>query len=349
MGSSLSVEAQLAAALTHSSVPSNVDIHCLICHAFGTVKADRLMTLLLMLQSAKRRTARELAEALEVSQRTIYRDVDALAIAGVPVHADRGPDGGISLADGYRRALTHFADEEIRALFVSNSAILADLGLSSGLNRALDKLRGALSDVQRRAAEKTRGRIHIDQRRWNQTNPSVERLSLLHRAVWDDRRLELHYEDRKRAVTARAVDPFGLVSKAGVWYLVARTPDGFRSFRVDRIRDVAERSERFERPLDFDLDAHWRATTSQVEEHRPDAFSATIQATPDAIDDVCAYWPTERVREDDPLTIRIRFSSKDSAVHHIMSWGASVRVLEPLDLCASVVERARDLLLLYGG
>src|ERR1700722_7555120 len=109
------------------------------------MKADRLMSLLLLLQAAQRRTARELAQTLEVSQRTIYRDVEALSAAGVPVYADRGPEGGISLAAGYRRPLTHFADEEIRALFVSNSALLADLGLGGGLDRALDKVRGALS------------------------------------------------------------------------------------------------------------------------------------------------------------------------------------------------------------
>jgi predicted DNA-binding transcriptional regulator YafY len=312
------------------------------------MKADRLMTLLLLLQGAERRTARELAGTLEVSQRTIYRDVDALSAAGVPVFADRGPDGGISLAAGYRRALTHFGDEEIRALFVSNSAILADLGLGGGLDRALDKVRGALSDVQRRAAEKSRGRIHIDQRRWNQSDPPRDKLALLHRAVWDERRIALHYEDRKGANSERVVDPFGLVSKAGIWYVVARTSEGFRSFRVDRIRDAVELAERFERPADFDLDAHWRSSTSKVEEEQFRAYVTVLRATPDTIDDVCSYWPFERLDASDPLTVRVRFSTKDTALRHLLVWGAGVEALEPAELRELVAAAARALIARYG-
>ncbi|MGZ3516320.1 MAG: helix-turn-helix transcriptional regulator [Vulcanimicrobiaceae bacterium] len=311
------------------------------------MKADRLIALLLLLQNAERRTAQELAAALEVSQRTIYRDVDALAVAGVPVLADRGPAGGISLSAGYRKALTHLAEEEIRALFVANTAVLADLGLGSGLDRALDKLRGTFSDAQRRAAEKVRGRIYIDQRRWNQGDPPVEKLALLHRAVWDDRRVRLEYEDRQRALSTRAVDPFGLVSKAGVWYLVARTQEGYRSFRIDRIRDVVELQERFERPADFDLDEHWRATTMQMVEKQPRGLTVTLRASPDAIDDVCSYWPYERVDSDDALTVRMSFSSEEAALRNCVMWGAGVEILDSPALCEAVIAHARKILARY--
>jgi predicted DNA-binding transcriptional regulator YafY len=306
------------------------------------MKADRLVSLLLLLQSAPRRTARELARTLEVSERTIYRDVDALCISGVPVLTERGAEGGISLAEGYRKALMHFGEDEIRALFISGSAVLSDLGMGANLDRALDKLRGGLSDVQRRAAEKVRGRILIDQRRWNQSDPPFEKLSLLRRAVWEDRRVEITYEDRLRTVTRRAVDPYGLVSKAGVWYLVAGTPEGFRSFRVDRMREVIELGERFERAPDFDLNAHWRDAAAKMIISRPQ-FPVVLRVKPEAMEMVRGYWPTECADEHDESLIRVLFSTQEAALFHIVAWNDDVELVEPLWLCAKIVERARSI------
>jgi len=304
------------------------------------MKADRLVSLLLLLQSAPRRTARELAKRLEVCDRTIYRDIDALSASGVPVYAERGPEGGISLADGYRKALLHFGEDEVRALFISGSAILADLGLGANLDRALEKLRGGFSDVQRKAAEKARGRIHIDQRRWYQSDPPVDRLALLRRAVWDDRCLEISYEDRQRARTTRAVDPYGLVSKAGVWYLIARTNEGYRSFRVDRMRDVREMDERFERDPSFDLDVHWRETAAQMREGQG-RFTVTMRVQEDEAEMITNYWPCAWIERDGERLLTVEFSSREAAIHHLFSWGEQAELIEPLELCEAVLARAR--------
>jgi len=306
------------------------------------MKSDRLISLLLLLQSAHRRTARDLAQKLEVSERTIYRDVDALCASGVPVYTERGPEGGIALADGYRKALTHFAEDEVRALFISGSAVLADLGLGANLDRALEKLRGGFSDVQRKAAEKARGRIHIDQRRWYQSDPPVERLALLRRAVWDDRCLDVVYEDRQLARTTRVVDPYGLVSKAGVWYLVARTPEGYRSFRVDRMRDVRERSERFERDPAFDLDAHWRQSASQFGSAGP-RFMVVLRADPQAVEMITGFCPTESIEYEGGRALRVEFSCEATAVSYLVTWGLHVELIDPLSLCEPILARARAL------
>lgn len=304
------------------------------------MKADRLISLLLLLQSAPRRTARELAVRLEVCERTIYRDVDALCSSGVPIYTERGSDGGICLSDGYRKALMHFGEDEVRALFISGSAILADLGLGQNLDRALEKLRGGFSDVQQKAAEKARGRIHIDQRRWYQSDPPVERLALLRRAVWDDRCLEIVYEDRQKALTTRDVEPYGLVSKAGVWYLVARTADGFRSFRIDRMREARERDTRFERDAAFDLDAYWKASAASLRGDQP-AFAVTVRAGGDAVAMITSFWPTTWVECDGERLLRVEFSSERAALGHLVSWGATVELVDPMTLCAAIVAHAK--------
>jgi predicted DNA-binding transcriptional regulator YafY len=315
------------------------------------VKADRLITLLLLLQSGRRRTAGALAEALEVSERTIYRDVDALCAAGVPVYAERGPEGGIALADGYRRALTHFNEDEIRSLFVSGASPLADLGMESGFDRALEKLHGGLADVQRRAAEKARSRIHLDQRRWNQGEPPRELLTTLRRAVWDDRRIRLSYEDRTRKATIRTVDPFGLVSKAGVWYLIARTSERLemRSFRVERMRSVEELPTRFERPEDFDLERYWRETSASFVRSSPEYF-VSLHVRADALDSVTMYWSAETVEPgEEEALVRIAFPGPEIALYQVLAWGAKVRIAEPAELRGLLLARAREALAHHGG
>jgi predicted DNA-binding transcriptional regulator YafY len=310
------------------------------------VKADRLISLLLLLQSGRRRTARLLAEALEVSERTIYRDVDALGAAGVPVYAERGPDGGIALADGYRRALTHFNEDEIRSLFVSGASPLADLGMENGFERALEKLHGGLADVQRRAADKSRSRIHLDQRRWNQGEPPRELLTSLRRAVWDDRRVRIRYEDRNRKATTRTVDPLGLVSKAGVWYLIARSSDAheMRTFRVERLRAIEELPTRFERPAGFDLERYWSETSAKIAQSSPD-YHVTLRAVVEDLDTVTMYWACEMLERDEHSgTVRVAFPGPEAALFQIIAWGAKVIIVDPCDLRALVVARAREAL-----
>jgi predicted DNA-binding transcriptional regulator YafY len=313
------------------------------------VKADRLISLLLLLQSRRQCSARVLAGRLEVSERTIYRDVDALSAAGVPVYAERGSNGGIVLADGYRRALTNFSEDEIRSLFVSGASPLADLGLERGLDRALEKLHGGLADVQRRAAEKSRSRIHVDQRRWNQPEPPREILTALRRAVWDDRRVRIRYEDRKRTSSTRTVDPLGLVSKAGVWYLVARDDGELRSFRVERIRSAQELAQRFERPANFDLERYWRESSARfTESSRSVDVVVTLRARRDALERLSAYWPVEILtKEQRDALIRVTFPGSELALFQAMAWSDVAIVVEPAELRDAVIARARQALERY--
>ncbi|HEY1976314.1 MAG TPA: YafY family protein [Candidatus Baltobacteraceae bacterium] len=313
------------------------------------MKADRLISLLLVLQSRRQCSAPMLAGMLEVSERTIYRDVDALSAAGVPVYAERGSTGGIALADGYRRTLTHFSEDEIRALFVSGASPLADLGYDRGYDLALEKLQGGLADVHRRAAEKSRSRIHLDGRRWNQPEPPREFLVVLRRAVWDDRRVRMTYHDRNRVASTREIDPLGLVSKAGVWYLVARSKEEFRTFRVERIAHVEELEEHFERPDEFDLERYWRESILRFSESsRTEEIAVTFAVAAGAVDRVQSYWPVEVLETNGPeWLVRILFPGQEIAVFQAVAWADVARIVEPAALRDAAIARARQILERY--
>ncbi|HXW51426.1 MAG TPA: YafY family protein [Candidatus Acidoferrales bacterium] len=311
------------------------------------MKSGRLLAMLLLLQAKGRSSARELAERLEVSQRTVYRDVDALSVAGVPVHAERGATGGIVLADGYRQALTQFSDDELRGLFISGDNPLADIGVGDQRPLALDKLAGALPETQRRAVEMARGRIYVDPRRWKQAAQPREHLAMLRVAIWEDRRVRLHYRDQQRKPTVRVVEPLGLVAKAGIWYLVAVSAGEMRTFRAERILEAQELDERFERPAGFDLVAFWRDWAKQFEESLP-TYTVLLRVSLDAVDDVTGYWDThvlERGRSG--WLARIVFPSPEVAVHQLVAWSGKVEIVEPPALRDLVVRRAREVIEQY--
>jgi predicted DNA-binding transcriptional regulator YafY len=313
------------------------------------MKSGRLLAMLLLLQAKGRARARELAEQLEVSQRTVYRDLDALSAAGVPVHAERGAAGGIVLADGYRKALTQFNEDELRALFVSGDNPLADIGITDKRPVALEKLVGALPEAQRKAVEMARHRIYLDPRRWKQADQPREHLATLRVAIWEDRRVRLRYSDQNRKHTERVIDPLGLVAKAGIWYLVARSGDEMRTFRAERILDVEELDERFERPAGFDLVAFWREWTRKFEDGLP-TYPVLIKVAPDFADNVTSYWEShilESKPHPETLLVRTIFPSEEAAVHQLVAWGSKVEIVEPAGLRELVVKRANEVLAHY--
>lgn len=307
--------------------------------------------MLLLLQAKGRMSARELSGQLEVSQRTIYRDLDALSAAGVPVHAQRGVLGGIVLADGYRKALTQFSEDEIRALFIAGDNLLVDIGIDDRRPHALEKLAGALPDAQRRAVEVMRGRIYLDHRRWKQSAQPREHLATLRAAIWEDRRVKLQYRDRNRKASLRVIDPLGLVAKAGVWYLVARSRDEMRTFRAERIVGVAPMDESFDRPEGFDLVAFWRDWTVKYEESVP-GYPVILRVPSEAIEDVTEFWESHILgdtHKSGKVLVKVVFPAPEVAVHQIVAWGRRVEIIEPRELREKALSRAREVLKHYGG
>ncbi|KJY44061.1 transcriptional regulator [Streptomyces sp. NRRL B-1568] len=223
------------------------------------MRAARLIKLVLLLQSRPSMTGGELARHLEVSERTVARDVLALSEAGVPVYADRGRTGGYRLVGGYRTRLTGLGRTEAEVLFLSGvPSALREMGLADAASAARLKVSAALLPELRDAPSSAAQRFHLDAPGWWQPAEPPALLPMIADAVWDDRRLTARYRRKDTGTDAeRELEPYGLVLKAGVWYLAARAGDDFRVYRVDRFTAAAVGEERFRRMDDFDLPAFW--------------------------------------------------------------------------------------------
>ncbi|MCG5468779.1 YafY family transcriptional regulator [Micromonospora sp. LAH09] len=221
------------------------------------MRASRLISLLLLLQARGSMTAGELARELEVSERTVYRDVLALSAAGVPVYADRGRAGGYRLLGGYRTRLTGLTRDEAEALFLSGlPGPAGDMGLADAVAAAELKVLAALPPALRDAPARAGQRFHLDVPGWFRETAPPPWLTELARAVWRDRVVELRYR-RGDGEVGRRVQPYGLVLKSGVWYLVGRVDGDTRTYRVDRVTGVEVGEESFARDEGFDLAGHW--------------------------------------------------------------------------------------------
>lgn len=320
------------------------------------MRADRLLSILLLLQSKGRLTAAQLAGTLGVSERTIYRDLDALNAAGVPVYTERGPNGGCALVEGYRTSLTGLTEAEVRTLFVAGvSRPLADLGLGQAVEDAMLKLLAALPSVRRDEAQRVRQRILLDAAGWFRPEEPVPFLPALQQAVWDDRKIDLVYRRSDGQQVERRVDAYGLVAKASIWYLVGVEEDRVRVYRVSRVQDATVLDERFERPPDFDLATYWASWSAQFEASRasypvrlrlapallpmlPHIFGEGIHAT------IAEAGPPDG---DGWLTLSLTFETLSIARTHVLGFGALAEVLDPPELRESVIDTARRIVAFY--
>ncbi|MER6999435.1 YafY family protein [Streptomyces sp. NPDC000410] len=233
------------------------------------MRADRLLSLLLLLQNRGRMTAPELAAELEVSIRTVYRDIEALSASGVPVRADRGPAGGYRLMDGYRTRLTGLTDAEAGSLFLAGAPGPArDLGLGAVLATAQLKLQAALPAELADRARRVQDRFHLDASGWFRDAEPVPQLAPVARAAWEQRVLRVRYRRWGGEVVHRELHPLGLVLKGGIWYLVALGGEAVRTYRISRFVAVDTAEEDFERPDGFDLAGYWEESSRRMEAAR---------------------------------------------------------------------------------
>ena len=324
------------------------------------MRASRLVSLLLLLQTRGRMTAQELAGELEVSVRTVYRDVESLGASGVPIYADRGPAGGYQLLDGYRTRLTGLTGDEAGSLFLAGvPGPAAELGLGSVLAAAELKLRASLPGELADRADRVRERFHLDAPGWFRADEPTPHLATVADAVWHERRLEVRYRRWKapREVT-RTLSPLGVVLKAGRWYLVAGSGERITAYRVVNILEAQIRDEPVARPAGFDLATFWREWTDRYESSVYTAV-ATVRMTADALQFMAYVFPPEMARvaraeatepdEHGWVTTRVPIESIRHGQVELLKLGAGAEVLDPPELRERFAETARGLSATYLG
>jgi predicted DNA-binding transcriptional regulator YafY len=325
------------------------------------MRADRLLSMLMLLQTQGRMTARELAAELDVSERTIYRDITALGTAGVPVCAERGLGGGISLVEQYRSDLTGLNKDEVQALFMlSIPTALSDLGRDQELKAALLKLSAALPSTLKDDQQRVRQRIYIDPhpRVQAKAGGALPHLSIVQQAVWEDRVIELTYRsvmgDWVGPLESR-IYPYGLVARGGHWYLVGKRRDHVAVVRVDYILDARLTSEFCVRPDDFELITFWESWCVQEASNRS-YFPVLVRLSPQLISVLPNLFGEEIQQNLDEagepdsmgwITLELPFEFHEQALARLLPLGGSIEVLEPIALRCSVKDYAEQILAVY--
>jgi predicted DNA-binding transcriptional regulator YafY len=316
------------------------------------MRADRLLSLVMLLQTRGKMTSQALAEELGVSRRTILRDVDALSFAGIPIYSEGGHGGGMALDENYRLTLTGLKEAEVRALFLSsNASLLHDIGLGEAAESTLLKLAAALPEPHQPSVDSLRQRILIDPVWWWHDLQPLPFWDELQQAVYEDRCIRVSYETYGGAESERVLEPYSLVAKASLWYLIARRDGELRTYRVSRLKQVTLLDQHFQRAPDFDLPTYWQ---EHIQEFLSTLTEYAFTLRIDSRHMASSKWYTpgrteilEPPGDDGWLTARLWMESEEQAVLLVLTMGTSAQVVEPDALREKVIHYARSILTIY--
>lgn len=319
------------------------------------MRASRLLTIQMLLQTRGRMSAQALAEVLEVSVRTLYRDVDQLTAAGVPIYAEQGRNGGFQLMEGWKTTLTGFTASESQAVFMSGLAgPAAELGLGQQVVDAQLKLMSALPAYQRDDAQRVQARFHLDPADWYREADRVPYLSTVAAAVWQDRQLRLRYDSWKAEVQ-RTVHPLGLVLKAGVWYLVATSEGKPRTYRISNILDAEMLDKTSTRSKRFDLSAYWAESIQRFEAELYQGH-AVVQVTPLGVKQLrqlssavamAVATQASTAAPDGTVRLKIPIETLENASYQLLRMAPNVVVLSPAALRTCILRRLQAIQACY--
>lgn len=310
------------------------------------MRADRLLSIIMLLQTRGKMTTRVLAQETGVSRRTILRDIEALSMAGVPIYAEGGHGGGVDLDENYRTTLTGLQESEALTLFISSHGkSLSDVGLDDAADRTLLKLLAALPMAHRPSVEHIRQRILIDPDWWWQEQQPTPFWDILQQAVYEDLQIRVIYENHQGDIAERILEPYSLVAKSSLWYLIAARAGDLRTYRVSRFHHVELLNEHFSRQTDFDLPRYWGAYLQSFSEH-VEEYHFTLSIHPDKLSFIKTLMPG-RVHileaEDEWITVHCHMESIIMAKILILELGSQVEIIEPKNLRDIIIEQVNDL------
>jgi predicted DNA-binding transcriptional regulator YafY len=316
------------------------------------MRSSRLVSILMLLQARHRMTARDLAGELEVSLRTIYRDVEALAAAGIPLYAEQGRAGGYRLVDGYRTPLTGLTESEAQSLFmVGLPGPATALGLGAEAASAERKLLAALAPEQRLRAGRLRDRFHLDVPAWYHEAEEAPQLAAIAEAVLSDRVVDVIYRRWKAPrEVKRRLSPYGLVLKSGTWYVAAQTGAGVRAYRIANILELTPTVEHFDRPDGFDLADFWQQHLDEFDRRRITATAvlrlspALVGQLPDLPDAALRKAAAGVLPDPDGWTT---IEHDAGAAQQLLRYGAGLKVLSPVSLRTTLLTQARAVVEMY--
>ena len=314
------------------------------------MRADRLLSMILILQTQGRSTAQKLAAKLEVSERTIYRDLSVLSSAGFPVYAERGPGGGVELLDSFRTTLTGLTPQEARALFMLGSPqALEGLGLSQSARSALLKLAASLPEARRAEESLARQRIYLDPSGWGKPANSPPALPVLQQALWQERRLRLVFRSQFSTRLEQEIEPLGLAAKLSEWYLVYQRQGRLRVLKTSAIEEAELLPQPFTRPPEFDLATFWQSWCAESALPR---YSVIVRVSPElrpVLGQHLQGVAFEALAEEAQgwARFRLEFESFEQARTRLLGLGRAVEALEPLALRRSIADYAEQVLELY--
>lgn len=317
------------------------------------IRADRLISILLLLQNHEKMTTKALAEELEVTERTIHRDMDALSGAGIPVLAERGKHGGWRLVDQYRTKLTGLKDNELKTLFLSPSfQLLSDLGFTKDWKEARQKLLASLPNAFQSQADDMWNRVHIDTDTWRQSSQELSALSTLQQAIWEERKIEMDYEKANKESSRRTVEPLGLVAKGRTWYLIAGSNGNIKNFRVSRITSVELKDESLIRSPEFQLAEYWNRSKQTFVQSLP-VFEVDVEVSPSIFQRLTLTGRFSQVintgtpKEDSWIPVKLSFDTKQEAAAYVIGFGDQIKIVHPTSLIDTVKQMAVSVLSLY--
>lgn len=315
------------------------------------MKADRLISILMLLQIHKKLTANELAQRLEVSVRTIYRDVESLSSLGIPVFSDRGTNGGIELLGDYKTSLNGINDDEIYSLFLpTGDKILEDLGIQKLKDSTILKLLGNSSPYQVKEIENIQNYIYIDMHTWseNPTNVNKDILSILQNAIWNHKILKIVY--RKINETKEVIlNPLGLVCKRGIWYLIGINAEVIKTYKVTSIESALLINKHFDRPSDFNLEAHWKSSTSNFKSLIP-KYTFTFKVNSSVINHIKErkfITINNEVIKDNEIYLDINFDDIWQGIEFAFTYGKNIKIIKPIEAINEIKIKASEVIKLY--